>query len=63
MGWWCVDQATLYFENMCVPAENLMGEENLGFIAIMENFNLERVALIAGALGMMRVCLGWFNLD
>jgi len=57
MGWWCADQATLYFENMRVPAENLMGEENLGFIAIMENFNLERVALIAGALGMMRVCL------
>ena len=57
MGWWCADQATLYFEDMRVPAENLMGEENLGFIAIMENFNLERVALIAGALGMMRVCL------
>ena len=57
MGWWCADQATLYFENMRVPAENLMGEESLGFIAIMENFNLERVALIAGALGMMRVCL------
>ena len=34
-----------------------MGEENFGFVAIMENFNLERVALIAGALGMMRVCL------
>ena len=42
---------------MRVPAENLMGEENLGFVAIMENFNLERVALTAGALGMMRVCL------
>jgi len=57
MGWWCADQATLYFEDMRVPAEHLMGEENLGFIAIMENFNLERVALIAGALGIMRVCL------
>ena len=57
MGWWCADQATLYFQNMRVPAENLIGEENLGFTAIMENFNLERVALIAGALGMMRVCL------
>ena len=34
-----------------------MGEENLGFISIMENFNHERVALIAGTLGMMRVCL------
>jgi acyl-CoA dehydrogenase len=51
MGWWCSDQTTLYFEDMHVPAENLMGEENLGFIAIMENSNLELVALIAGALG------------
>ena len=57
MGWWCADQATLYFEDMRVPTEHLMGEENLGFISIMENFNLERVALIAGTLGMMRVCL------
>ena len=57
MSWWCADQATLYFENMRVPTENLMGEENLGFVAIMEYFNLERVALIAGALGMMRVGL------
>ena len=57
MGWWCSDQATLYFDDLRVPAENLMGEQDLGFIAIMDNFNLERVALIAGALGMMRVCL------
>ncbi len=57
MGWWCSDQATLYMENCRVPAENLMGEENAGFLAIMENFNLERVALIAGALGAMKVCL------
>ncbi len=57
MGWWCSDQATLYFDDCRVPAENLMGEENHGFLAIMENFNLERVGLIAQALGMMKVCL------
>ncbi|NOX41878.1 MAG: acyl-CoA dehydrogenase [Alphaproteobacteria bacterium] len=57
MGWWCSDQATLYFDDCRVPAENMMGEENKGFIAIMQNFNLERVALIAGMLGMMKVCL------
>ncbi len=57
MGWWASDQATLYFEDCRVPAENMMGEENTGFIAIMENFNLERVALIAGCLGAMKVCL------
>ena len=57
MGWWCSDQATLYFDNMRVPAENLLGEENLGFVETMENFNLERVALSAGTLGMMKICL------
>ena len=57
MGWWASDQATLYFDECRVPAENLMGEEDRGFLAIMQNFNYERVGLIAGALGMMKVCL------
>ena len=57
MGWWASDQATLYFDNCRVPAANLMGQENHGFIAIMENFNFERLGLIAGALGMMKTCL------
>lgn len=57
MGWWCSDQATLYFDDCRVPAENMMGQEDAGFIAIMENFNLERIGLIAGSLGMMKVCL------
>ena len=57
MGWWCSDQATLYFDDCRVPAENLMGEADTGFISIMENFNLERVALIAAALGAMKTCL------
>ncbi len=57
MGWWASDQATLYFDNCRVPASNLMGVENHGFIAIMENFNFERLGLIAGALGMMKTCL------
>ena len=57
MGWWCSDQATLYFDDCRVPADSLMGEEDRGFIAIMENFNLERVGAIAMAVGMMKVCI------
>ncbi len=57
MGWWCSDQATLYFDNCRLPAKNLMGEEDKGFLAIMENFNLERIGLIAGSLGAMKTCL------
>ncbi len=57
MGWWASDQATLYFDDCRIPAENLMGEEGQGFIAIMQNFNLERVGLTAEALGMMKEAL------
>lgn len=56
-GWWASDQATLYFDNLRVPAANMMGEPGRGFIAIMNNFNFERLSLIAGALGMMKACL------
>lgn len=57
MGWWASDQATLYFDDCRVPAENMMGTEDRGFTQIMENFNLERIGLIAGSLGMMKVAL------
>ncbi len=57
MGWWASDTATLYFDDVRVPAENMLGDENLGFIQIMENFNYERIAMISGMLGMMKVCL------
>lgn len=57
MGWWASNQATLYFDDCRIPAENMMGEEDRGFISIMHNFNYERLSLTAWALGMMKVCL------
>lgn len=57
MGWWASDQATLYFDECRVPAENMMGTEDRGFIEIMENFNHERLGMVAGCVGMMKVCL------
>ncbi|MEL6366530.1 MAG: acyl-CoA dehydrogenase family protein [Pseudomonadota bacterium] len=56
MGWWASDQATLYFDDCRVSARNLMGAENKGFLAIMNNFNYERLSMVAGMLGMMKVC-------
>ena len=56
-GWWASDQATLYFDDCRVPADAMMGEEDRGFIAIMENFNWERMGMIAGCLGSMKACL------
>ena len=57
MGWWSSDTATLYFDECRVPAANMLGAENRGFIQVMSNFNQERIGLIAGSLGMMKVCL------
>lgn len=45
MGWWASDTAELFFDNCLVPAENLIGAENMGFACIMANFQSERLAL------------------
>lgn len=56
MGWWCSDTATLYFDNVRVPVTNRIGPENAGFMAIMLNFNNERLMLAAQAYGLGEVC-------
>jgi acyl-CoA dehydrogenase len=56
MGWWSSDTATLYFDNCRIPADNLMGEENKGFLSIMNNFNYERYMMGAQMLGMAKRC-------
>src|SRR4051812_49216877 len=44
-GWWASDTAELSFEDCRVPVANLIGEENMGFMAIMINFATERLFL------------------
>ena len=56
MGWWCSDTATLYFDNVRVPVANRIGPENAGFMAIMMNFNQERIMLAAQAYGFAQLC-------
>jgi len=51
MGWRSSDTAELVFDDCRVPAENLLGEENRGFYAIMKNFQNERIAIAAMATG------------
>ncbi len=57
MGWWVSDTASIHFDDVRVPAENLIGHENAGFIGIMSNFNSERIGMAAQALSFSRVCI------
>ena len=51
MGWRCSDTAELVFEDCRVPAANLLGEARRGFYSIMKNFQNERIAIGAMAMG------------
>ena len=50
-GWLCSDTAELLFEDCRVSEGNLLGEENAGFYAVMKNFQRERIAAAAMAVG------------
>ncbi len=57
-GWLSSDTAELVFENVRIPAGNLLGEENKGFYSVMKNFQTERIALGAMAVGHCQQALG-----
>jgi acyl-CoA dehydrogenase len=50
-GWLSSDTAELVFDGCRIPAANLLGEENQGFRSVMKNFQTERIALGAMAVG------------
>jgi len=56
MGWLCSDTAHLRFDGVRVPARYLLAHEGAGFRIIMGNFNGERLALSAMALGFAEAC-------
>jgi acyl-CoA dehydrogenase len=58
LGWHASDTAELAFDDVFVPEENLLGEQNRGFYLIMANFQWERLAMALGAVGSMEVLLG-----
>ncbi|MGH3375416.1 MAG: acyl-CoA dehydrogenase family protein, partial [Actinoallomurus sp.] len=50
IGMHAQDTAELYFDNVRVPKENLLGEEGEGFIYLMQNLPRERVAIGVASL-------------
>ncbi|NKQ53793.1 acyl-CoA dehydrogenase [Amycolatopsis sp. K13G38] len=66
MGWHCSDTAELSYVDVKVPAENLVGPENSGFIQIATQFVTERVSLAvqayAHAQRALELTLDWCRL-
>jgi alkylation response protein AidB-like acyl-CoA dehydrogenase len=57
MGLHASDTANIYFNNVKVPKENLVGAEGNGFIQLMKFLDHSRVAVAADALGLAQGAL------
>ena len=57
MGQEAADTAELFFEDVRVPASNLLGEENKGFAYLMQELAQERFIIAVGAATKLEVML------
>ncbi|VDO97766.1 unnamed protein product [Soboliphyme baturini] len=57
MGQRCSDTRAIFFEDVEVPKENVLGEEGKGFKIAMQAFDTTRPMVAAGALGLSWRCL------
>ena len=53
------DTAELFFDNVEVPAENLLGQENNGFIYLMQELPWERMQIAIAAIAKCEAALEW----
>src|SRR5712671_2918718 len=53
------DTAELFFDNVAVPAENLVGQENNGFVYLMQELPWERMQIALGAAAKAEAALDW----
>jgi len=53
------DTAELFFDKVRVPASNLLGEENNGFIYLMQELPWERLQIAIGAIASAEAALEW----
>jgi alkylation response protein AidB-like acyl-CoA dehydrogenase len=53
------DTAELFFDDVRVPAANLLGREGGGFVHLMERLPLERMSIAMLAVASLRAALDW----
>ena len=59
VGWKAQDTAELYFDDVRVPASNLIGEEGRGFYQMMEQLPQERLLQCVRAASVLEAALDW----
>jgi alkylation response protein AidB-like acyl-CoA dehydrogenase len=59
IGMHAQDTAELFFADVRVPAENLLGEEGQGFFYLVSNLPRERLSIAASAVGAASAALAW----
>lgn len=52
-----INQFQLFFDDVVVPAENLVGQEDNGIVAMFNSLNPERILAAAMCLGITELCL------
>lgn len=57
LGMHAQDTSELFFDDVQVPAENLLGEENRGIEYLVENLPRERLSISVGAVAAAERCL------
>ncbi len=53
------DTSELFFDNVEVPAANLLGQEGNGFIYLMQELPWERMQIAIGAVALAEAAIGW----
>jgi alkylation response protein AidB-like acyl-CoA dehydrogenase len=53
------DTAELFFDDVAVPVENLLGDEGRGFVHLVENLPQERLSLAVGSIAHAQVAFDW----
>ncbi|HYH48221.1 MAG TPA: acyl-CoA dehydrogenase family protein, partial [Acidimicrobiia bacterium] len=53
------DTAELFFTDVSVPVENLLGTEGQGFVHLMQNLPQERLSIAAAGVAAAEAALGW----